>query len=117
MPTLKIIAALVLVSSTAVPAYGAEPAHAGHGPAAAATPTPAAGTSPASATSPPPSGKAREAGYRGADMMESTTVESALAVQCAQASAGIVILDRATLAKCVGTPAEVAPAAPPHHQH
>ena len=88
-------------------------AHAGHSMTAPAT---APGTMPSST---PASGKAREAGYEGMDMMEATGVEVSLAVQCAQAGRGIVMLDRATLARCAGQAAPAPPVVAPaeHHQH
>jgi hypothetical protein len=80
------------------------------------------GSPPAPVATPLPSGKAREAGIGGPEMMESTTVESSFAVQCAQAARGIVMLDRAALARCTGqapveAPKKEEPAATPHHQH
>ena len=71
-------------------------------------------------TAPPASGKAREAGFDGTELMESTRADAALAVQCAQASRGLIVVDRATWAQCIGKPATPdAPAAkaPDHQGH
>ncbi len=105
----------------AVPvARAAEHAHEGHG----ATTIPAA--PPGVLTTPPASGKARESGYDGNDMMESTTVENAADVQCAHAARGLVMLDRVAAAQCSGAaPAAQAPppvqpapqSQPAQHQH
>jgi len=67
---------------------------------------------------PPASGKAREAGFDGTELMESTSADASLAVQCAQASRGLIVVDRATWAQCTGKPATPdAPAAKaPEHQ-
>jgi hypothetical protein len=96
-------------------AQAAEQDHSGHTAMPAA---PAAVTTAPAET--PPSGKGREAGYDGGDMMQSTTIENPLALQCAQAGRGLVALDRATLARCGEAPA-AAPAAAPTaghpHQH
>lgn len=50
----------------------------------------------------PASGKAREAGSDGRYHMESTTNRNSLAIQCAQASRGLIILDNKTWARCGG---------------
>ena len=67
---------------------------------------------------PPASGKAREAGFDGTELMESTSADASLAVQCAQASRGLIVVDRVTWAQCTGKP--VMPDAPaaraPEHQ-
>lgn len=69
---------------------------------------------------PPTSGKAREAGFDGTELMEATSADASLAVRCAQASRGLIVLDRATWAQCTGKPATPdAPAAkaPEHQNH
>ena len=68
---------------------------------------------------PPASGKAREAGFDDTELMEATSADASLAVQCAQASRGLIVVDRATWAQCVGKPVTLdAPAVkPPEHQH
>lgn len=48
----------------------------------------------------PPSGKSREAGSDGAYIMESTQTQSDLAIRCAQATRGLIVLDRATWEMC-----------------
>ena len=71
-------------------------------------------------TAPPASGKAREAGFDGTELMESTSADAALAVQCAQASRGLIVVDRATWAQCTGKPAmpdTPAAKAPGHQGH
>ncbi len=67
---------------------------------------------------PPASGKAREAGFDGTEIMESTSADASLAVQCAQASRGLIVVDRATWAQCTGKPAapEVHIVPPSEHQ-
>jgi hypothetical protein len=63
---------------------------------------------------PPASGKAREAGFDGTELMEATSVDAPLAVQCAQASRGLIVVDRATWAQCTGKSAAAdAPVAKP----
>ena len=52
----------------------------------------------------PASGRAREAGSDGRYAMESTSVNSPIAVKCAQATRGIVMLDNATWKRCGGKP-------------
>lgn len=59
-------------------------------------------------TTQPKSGKAREAGFDGRYAMESTSVSNPLAMRCAQASRGLLILDNATWARCGGKPNGVA---------
>ncbi len=68
---------------------------------------------------PPASGKAREAGFDGTELMESTSADAPLAVQCAQASRGLIVLDRATWAQCTGksAPPDVHVVPPSEHQH
>lgn len=69
---------------------------------------------------PPASGKAREAGFDGTEVMESTRADAALEVQCAQASRGLIVVDRATWALCTGkppTPVVPAAKAPEHQGH
>jgi hypothetical protein len=98
----------------AIHAGAAEHAHE-HG---AVAPAPEAAPKP---TETPASGKAREAGFRGAEMMPSTTIENDLARRCEHARDGLILLDRATLAKCapnaqpVTAPTSTPPL--PHHQH
>jgi uncharacterized protein involved in copper resistance len=53
---------------------------------------------------PPASGKAREAGFDGTEMMASTSADASLAVRCAQASRGLIVVDRATWVQCTGKP-------------
>ncbi len=79
----------------------AEPEHEHHHDSAPSTPSKV--EVPMKHQTTPESGKAREAGYRGHEMMQSTTVLSDLAVQCQQARDGLIILDRATLARCDGS--------------
>ena len=59
----------------------------------------------------PASGKSREAGYDGRYAMEPTRHDDDIATQCAKASRGLVMIDKATLSKCndkvSGTTAEV----------
>lgn len=107
--------ALALIAGSA--ASAAENTHEGHAAAAPVTTSPKPITSPAS-------GKAREAGYDGRDMMESTTAENLASVQCAQAARGLIMLDRAAAVQCTGAAAETqAPSAiqpapqPQPHQH
>jgi hypothetical protein len=113
MNVFKIAMAAGLASSMAL---AAEPGHEGHGIAAPAPPSSLIDAA-------PPSGKARESGFDGNDMMESTGVDNVASVQCAQAARGIIMLDRAASANCGAAPAEAAPAAPPaaapptEHQH
>lgn len=60
----------------------------------------------------PASGKAREAGFDGTELMESTSADASLAVRCAQASRGLIVVERAIWAQCTGTPVKQdAPAA------
>ncbi|MBI3775461.1 MAG: hypothetical protein HY273_07900 [Gammaproteobacteria bacterium] len=67
---------------------------------------------------PPASCKAREAGFDGTELMESTSADASLAVQCAQASRCLIVVDRATWAQCTGKPAtpDVPAAKAPEHQ-
>jgi len=48
----------------------------------------------------PASGKAREAGYEGNYNMKQTTVESSSKTKCKLAQQGIIMLDRASWARC-----------------
>ena len=52
----------------------------------------------------PASGKVREGGYDSRYAMESTDASNALAVQCAQASRGLVMMDNAKWSRCGGKP-------------
>ena len=76
----------------------------------------------------PASGKAREGGYDGRSVMESTGHVMPLAARCAQASRGLVMLDSASWEACggkpQGAPASLVVNAPAktgdhagHHQH
>lgn len=48
----------------------------------------------------PPSGAARSTGYRGREVMPAMRADDPLASRCALARDGIIILDRATWARC-----------------
>lgn len=52
----------------------------------------------------PPSGTSREAGFDGRYAMESTSAQASTAIQCAQGSRGLLMVDNATWAKCGGKP-------------
>ena len=52
----------------------------------------------------PTSGKAREGGYDGRYVMESTDVSTALSTRCAQASRGLVMMNNAEWLRCGGRP-------------
>ena len=52
----------------------------------------------------PTSGKAREGGYDGRYVMESTDVANTLSIRCAQASRGLVMMSNAEWARCGGKP-------------
>lgn len=66
----------------------------------------------------PASGKAREVGFDDTELMEPTSADASLAVQCAQASRGLIAVDRATWAQCTGKSAapDVPAARAPEHQ-
>lgn len=50
------------------------------------------------------SGVAREAGYDGKYIMETTTVNDSIMAKCAKASRGLIMVDNKTWAKCGGKP-------------
>jgi hypothetical protein len=52
----------------------------------------------------PASGKVREGGYDGRYVMESTDVNNALSIRCAQASRGLVVMSNAEWSRCGGKP-------------
>lgn len=117
MNSRTIFSTLTLALIVGSASWAAENAHEGH---AAAAPV----ATPAMSTTLPASGKAREVGHDGRDMMESTTPENFASVQCAQAARGLIMLDRAAAVQCTGAAAETqAPSAiqpapqPQQHQH
>lgn len=61
----------------------------------------------------PSSGVAREGGYDGRYIMESTGIGSAQNVRCAQASRGLIMMDNAEWSLCGGKPAGAAEASLP----
>lgn len=52
----------------------------------------------------PASGKAREAGFDGRHVMESTSIEEDLRSRCAKASRGLIMLDNTEWSRCGGKP-------------
>lgn len=76
--------------------------HGGHGDGYGVKPS--AGKLPA-LNNMPESGKAREAGFDGRSLMESTRIHADLATKCAQAQRGLIHLDNAAWKKCGGKPA------------
>jgi hypothetical protein len=56
----------------------------------------------------PASGKAREGGYDGRYVMEATDVADSLALRCAQASRGLIMLDNASWSHCAARPSGAA---------
>ncbi|MFV1983883.1 MAG: hypothetical protein ACC657_10130 [Thiohalomonadales bacterium] len=52
----------------------------------------------------PKSGKAREAGFDGKFIMESTSIQDSDFTLCAKATRGLIMLDNAMLKKCGGRP-------------
>lgn len=96
----------VLLLACVPVSLAAESGHSQHAPAP-----------PAQIVAAPASGKARESGFDGNDLMESTSAENATGTQCAHAVRGLVMLDRAALAQCSGAAAPVAAPSAPAHQH